>query len=86
MAEHASGPGIMGQHPTELRPFESSDLVTSFASGALWGGLALGALGVGAWLIGVARQRINFSNSAPRESASNAINAEEATHSHHATL
>lgn len=83
MAEHASGSGIMGQHPAELRPFESSDLVSSFASGALWGGLALGALGVGAWLIGVARQRVNFSNSAPRESASN---AEEATHSHHATL
>jgi hypothetical protein len=66
MAAPPFSTGIIGSAPKQIRAFDSNDLISSFLSGAVWGGFAIGFLGIGAWIISVARKRVNFSTSNSR--------------------
>jgi hypothetical protein len=58
MTSDSLAPKTMGSPiSNSLRPFSNHDLFGSFFTGAVWGGLAVGLLGAGAWLISVMRTR-----------------------------
>ena len=64
MASHHDNGGvkqIFGKPPLTIREFGNHDLLASFVSGAIWGGIVIGILAVGAWIISVARNRVRFS-------------------------
>jgi hypothetical protein len=54
---------LQGTLPVSIRPFDTSDFFRSFFDGAIWGGFGLALLALGAWLISVARSRVNFNPS-----------------------
>jgi hypothetical protein len=54
---------IFGSVPTSIKPFDNQDLLYSFFDGIIWGGFVLSFLALGAWIISIARSRVNF---APR--------------------
>lgn len=51
---------LYGVPPKSIRPFDTYDFYESFFDGAVWGGFGLALLALGAWLISVARSRVNF--------------------------